>query len=226
MGLTKACFATATPSLHKPLLATPKYQNYYITLQHNKKTIYTLFGIIPMKTTVYMRIGFFSLFLSCLIFYAFAGCMNLIDFLNPKYKTSVYILTDGEEVLLHRFSGESETELFVVYFLGRTEKERIYWDVYNKEGFWAGKDIEIAHIYDKKIERYIRKNRNSYYVFSVSIDKKFIEETTDDEFIPNSNAVYKTHLLTDGRGIVVDSFKVQDTPKETAEYLLRVLKTI
>ncbi len=47
MGLTKACFATATPSLHKPLLATPKYQNYYITLQHNKKTIYTLLGIIP-----------------------------------------------------------------------------------------------------------------------------------------------------------------------------------
>ncbi len=48
MGLTKACFATATPSLHKPLLVTPKYQNYYITLQHNKKTIYTLLGIIPL----------------------------------------------------------------------------------------------------------------------------------------------------------------------------------
>lgn len=145
------------------------------------------------------------------------------DFLNPKYKTSALMLTDGEKNMLPCFSGENETDLYTVYFLGRTEEERIFWDVYNKNGFWKGKDSEQAHLYAKDIEQCINARIKRYNVFAIAIDKGMIEETTEDEFLPTENAVYKTYLLTGEGWIIADSFKVQDTPKETMEYLMNIL---
>ena len=133
------------------------------------------------------------------------------------------IFTDGEATLLPYFSGENATNLYTVYFLGRTEREREYWDVYNKNGFWKGKDSEQMHIYTKDIERYINANIKQYYIFTIAIEKRMIKETAENEFLPNSGAVYKTYLLTDGKWIVTDSFNVQETPKETAEYLINIL---
>jgi hypothetical protein len=133
------------------------------------------------------------------------------------------IFTDGEATLLPYFSGENATNLYTVYFLGRTEREREYWDVYNKNGFWKGKDSEQMHIYTKDIERYINANIKQYYIFAIAIEKRMIKETAENEFLPNSGAVYKTYLLTDGKWIVTDSFNVQETPKETAEYLINIL---
>jgi len=146
-----------------------------------------------------------------------------IDFLNPKNRTSALTLTDGERKMLPCFSGESEIYLYTVYFLGRTEEERTFWDVYNENGFWKGKDSEQAHLYAKDMERCIDARIKRYNIFAIAIDKGMIKETTEDEFLPDSNAVYKTYLLTDGKWIITDSFKVQDTPKETMEYLMNVL---
>ena len=146
-----------------------------------------------------------------------------IDFLNPKNRTSALTLTDGERKMLPCFSGESEIYLYTVYFLGRTEEERTFWDVYNENGFWKGKDSEQAHLYEKDMERCIDARIKRYNIFAIAIDKGMIKETTEDEFLPDSNAVYKTYLLTDGKWIITDSFKVQDTPKETMEYLMNVL---
>ncbi len=145
------------------------------------------------------------------------------DFLNIKNRTSSLIFTDGEATILPYFSGENTTNLYTVYYLGRTEEERKYWDVYNKNGFWKGKDSEQAHMYTEDIEQYINAEIKKYHVFAIAINKKMIKETAEDEFLPDSNAVYKTYLLTDGKWTVVDSFKVQDTPKETAEYLMNIL---
>lgn len=145
------------------------------------------------------------------------------DFLNPKYKTSVFMLTDGEKNMLPYFSGENETDLYTVYFLGRTEEERNFWDVYNKKGFWKGKDSEQAHLYAKEMEQCIDVRIKRYDIFAIAIDKGMIEETTEDEFLPTENAVYKTYLLTGEGWIIADSFKVQDTPKETMEYLMNIL---
>ena len=73
-----------------------------------------------------------------------------IDFLNKQNRTSTLLLSDGEKTLLPYFSGENATDLYTVYFLGRTERERQYWDVYNKKGFWKGKDSERIHLYTKE----------------------------------------------------------------------------
>ena len=51
-----------------------------------------------------------------------------------------------------------------------------------------------------------------------------IKENAEDEFQPNSNALYKTYLLTDGEWIIADSFNVKNTPKETADYLINIIK--
>ena len=145
------------------------------------------------------------------------------NFLNIQNRTSSLIFTDGEATLLPYFSGENATNLYTVYFLGRTEREREYWDVYNKNGFWKGKDSEQMHIYIKDIEQYINANIKQYYIFAIAIEKRMIKETAENEFLPNSAAVYKTYLLTDGKWIATDSFNVQETPKETAEYLINIL---
>lgn len=55
------------------------------------------------------------------------------DFLNINDRTSALRFTDGEQIMLPCFSGENNTELYVVYFLGRTEKERSFWDVLRKD---------------------------------------------------------------------------------------------
>ena len=145
------------------------------------------------------------------------------NFLNIQNRTSSLIFTDGEATLLPYFSGENATNLYTVYFLGRTEREREYWDVYNKNGFWKGKDSEQMHIYTKDIEQYINAKIKQYYIFAIAIEKRMIKETAENEFLPDSAAVYKTYLLTDGKWIAADSFNVQDTPKETAEYLINIL---
>lgn len=147
-----------------------------------------------------------------------------IDFLNKQNRTSTLLLSDGEKTLLPYFSGENATDLYAVYFLGRTERERQYWDVYNKKGFWKGKDSERIHLYTKEIEQYLNAKREQYYIFSICIKKSMIKENAEDEFQPNSNAIYKTYLLTDGEWIIADSFNVKNTPKETADYLINIIK--
>ena len=51
-----------------------------------------------------------------------------------------------------------------------------------------------------------------------------IKENAEDEFQPNSNAIYKTYLLTDGDWIIADIVNVKNTPKETADYLINIIK--
>ena len=133
------------------------------------------------------------------------------------------MFTDGESTILPYFSGEDATNLYTVYFLGSTRHEREYWDVYNKNGFWKGRDSEQAHMYARDIERHIDARIKQYRIFAIAIDKRMIKETAENEFLPKSDAIYKTYLLTGGKWILVDSFKVQDTPKETAEYLVNIL---
>jgi len=71
------------------------------------------------------------------------------DFLNPKYKTSALMLTDGEKNMLPCFSGENETDLYTVYFLGRTEEERIFWDVIKM--VFGREKTASRHIYMQRI---------------------------------------------------------------------------
>ncbi|MGP1437422.1 MAG: hypothetical protein ACTTKN_12535 [Phocaeicola sp.] len=148
---------------------------------------------------------------------------NVRDFLNINNRTSALRLTDGEQLMLPCFSGESKTELYMVYFVGRTEKERSFWDVYNKNGFWKGKDNEQVHRYSKNMERYINARITRYDVFAIALDKRMVKDITEDEFQPDCNAVYKTYLLANGKWIQADSFKVQDVPKDTGRYLMNIL---
>ena len=161
----------------------------------------------------------------------FGGCVNSVasaghilkgnaeddvkDFLNANDRTSALRFTDGEQIMLPCFSGENNTELYVVYFLGRTEKERSFWDVYNKKGYWKGKDAEQVYRYEKDMERYINARITRYDVFAIALNKEMVKDIKGDEFQPDSNAVYKTYLLTNGKWIQTDSFKVQDAPKDT-----------
>ena len=151
-----------------------------------------------------------------------AGLIPL-DFMNSRYRTSPLSLTDGESPMLPFFSGETHTQLYTVYFVGRTEKERSFWDVYNKEGFWKGKDKGRIELYAKSIERHIKVNAKLYNVFVIALNKAMVKMTTTDEFLPDTNAVYKTYLLTNGEWTEVDSFDIQRTPKNTAAYLMSVL---
>ena len=151
-----------------------------------------------------------------------AGLIPL-DFMNSRYKTSPLSLTDGESPMLPFFSGETHTQLYTVYFVGRTEKERSFWDVYNKEGFWKGKDKGRIELYAKSIERHIKVNAKLYNVFVIALNKVMVKMTTTDEFSPDTNAVYKTYLQTNGEWTEVDSFEIQCTPKNTAAYLMSVL---
>ena len=146
-----------------------------------------------------------------------------LDFMNSRYRTSPLSLTDGESPMLPFFSGETHTQLYTVYFVGRTEKERSFWDVYNKEGFWKGKDKDRIELYAKSIERHIKVNAKLYNVFVIALNKVMVKMTTTDEFSPDTNAVYKTYLLTNGEWTEVDSFEIQCTPKNTAAYLMSVL---
>ena len=168
----------------------------------------------------------------------FGGCVNSVasaghilkgnaeddakNFLNINDRTSALRFTDGEQIMLPCFSGENNTELYVVYFLGRTEKERSFWDVYNKKGYWKGKDAEQAYRYEKDMERYINARITRYDVFAIALNKEMVKDIKGDEFQPDSNAVYKTYLLTNGKWIQTDSFKVQDAPKDTGEYLMNI----
>ena len=168
----------------------------------------------------------------------FGGCVNSVasaghilkgnaeddakNFLNINDRTSALRFTDGEQIMLPCFSGENNTELYVVYFLGRTEKERSFWDVYNKKGYWKGKDAEQVYRYEKDMERYINARITRYDVFAIALNKKMVKDIKGDEFQPDSNAVYKTYLLTNGKWIQTDSFKVQDAPKDTGEYLMNI----
>lgn len=147
---------------------------------------------------------------------------NVRDFLNINNRTSALRLTDGEQLMLPCFSGESKTELYMVYFVGRTEKERSFWDVYNKNGFWKGKDNEQVHRYSKNMERYINARITRYDVFAIALDKRMVKDITEDEFQPDCNAVYRTYLLANGKWIQADSFKVQDVPKDTGRYLMNI----
>ena len=146
-----------------------------------------------------------------------------LDFMNSRYRTSPLSLTDGERPMLPFFSGETHTQLYTVYFVGRTEKERNFWDVYNKEGFWKGKDKDRIELYAKSIERHIKVNAKQYNVFAIALNKSMIKMTTTDDFSPDTNAVYKTYLLTNGEWTEVDSFDIQRTPKNTSAYLMSVL---
>ena len=125
--------------------------------------------------------------------------------------------------MLPFFSGETHTQLYTVYFVGRTEKERNFWDVYNKEGFWKGKDKDRIELYAKSIERHIKVNAKQYNVFAIALNKSMIKMTTTDDFSPDTNAVYKTYLQTNGEWTEVDSFDIQRTPKNTSAYLMSVL---
>ncbi|AKU69668.1 hypothetical protein ADJ77_04855 [Prevotella fusca JCM 17724] len=147
---------------------------------------------------------------------------NVKDFLNTNDRTSGLRLTDGEQLMLPCFSGESKTELYIVYFVGRTEKERSFWDVYSKNGFWKGKNNEQVHRYSKDMERYINARINQYDVFAIALNKRMVKDIREDEFLPDSNAVYKTYLLTNGKWIQTDSFRVQDVPKDTGRYLMNI----
>lgn len=147
---------------------------------------------------------------------------NVRDFLNINNRTSALRLTDGEQLMLPCFSGESKTELYMVYFVGRTEKERSFWDVYNKNGFWKGKNNEQVHRYSKNMERYINARITRYDVFAIALDKRMVKDITEDEFQPDCNAVYRTYLLANGKWIQADSFKVQDVPKDTGRYLMNI----
>ena len=151
-----------------------------------------------------------------------AGLIPL-DFMNSRYRTSPLSLTDGESPMLPFFSGETHTQLYTVYFVGRTEKERNFWDVYNKEGFWKGKDKDRIELYARSIERHIKVNAKQYNVFAIALNKSMIKMTTTDDFSPDTNAVYKTYLQTNGEWAEVDSFDIQQTPKNLAAYLMSVL---
>ena len=125
--------------------------------------------------------------------------------------------------MLPFFSGETHTQLYTVYFVGRTEKERNFWDVYNKKGFWKGKDKGRIELYAKSIERHIKVNAKQYNVFVIALNKSMIKMTTTDDFSPDTNAVYKTYLLTNGEWTEVDSFDIQRTPKNMAAYFMSLL---
>ena len=47
--------------------------------------------------------------------------------------------------------------------------------------------------------------------------------TTTDDFSPDTNAVYKTYLQTNGEWTEVDSFDIRRTPKNTSAYLMSLL---
>ncbi len=164
-----------------------------------------------------------ALMLFGLLVHAYSARLIPLDFMNSRYRTSPLSLTDGERPMLPFFSGETHTQLYTVYFVGRTEKERNFWDVYNKEGFWKGKDKDRIEPYARSIERHIKVNAKQYNVFAIALNKSMIKMTTTDDFSPDTNAVYKTYLQTNGEWTEVDSFDIQQTPKNTAAYLMNVL---
>jgi len=143
--------------------------------------------------------------------------------MESKHRTSPFALTDGEETMLPYFTGETSTCLYTVYFLGRTAKERSFWDVYNKVGFWKDKDNERPHLYAKDIERHITTAIKQYNIFAIAIDKGMIKDIQKGDFTPNDDAQYTTFLLKEGKWTVVDSFNVMQSPTNTAEYLMKVL---
>lgn len=154
-----------------------------------------------------------------------AWCLHAtpIDFMESKHRTSPFAPTDGEETMLPYFTGETSTCLYTVYFLGRTAKERSFWDVYNKVGFWKDKDNERPHLYAKDIERHITTAIKQYNIFAIAIDKGMIKDIQKGDFTPNDDALYATFLLKEGKWTVVDSFNVMQSPTNTAEYLMKVL---
>lgn len=169
-----------------------------------------------------MRLFTTILLLLSLLSDAHCNKMKPADFLDSRHRTSAFSLTDGEDELLPCFSGETATCLYTVYFLGRTEKERAFWDVYNKSGFWKGKDCERPQLYVKNIEQHIIANIKQYAVFAIAINKSMIKHQADD-FLPDANAVYVTYLQKGRKWIAADSFNVENTPTNTAAYLMNVL---
>ena len=164
-----------------------------------------------------------ALMLLGLLVHAYSARLIPLDFMNSRYRTSPLSLTDGESPMLPFFSGETHTQLYTVYFVGRTEKERNFWDVYNKKGFWKGKDKDRIEPYARSIERHIKVNAKQYNVFAIALNKSMIKMTTTDDFSPDTNAVYKTYLQTNGEWTEVDSFDIQRTPKNTSAYLMSLL---
>ena len=96
--------------------------------------------------------------------------------------------------------------------------------MWKNQGSWNFFHAKLIPNSSKEIEQYLNAKREQYYIFSICIKKSMIKENAEDEFQPNSNAIYKTYLLTDGEWIIADSFNVKNTPKETADYLINIIK--
>ena len=117
-----------------------------------------------MSITINKRHFVLAIFLFSVFVHAWCLRAATTNFLERKHRTSSFALTDGEETMLPYFTGETSTCLYTVYFLGDSPKERSFWDVYNKAGFWKGKDNERPHLYTKDIERHIKTAIKQYNI--------------------------------------------------------------
>ena len=176
-----------------------------------------------MSITINKRHFVLAIFLFSVFVHAWCLRAATTNFLERKHRTSSFALTDGEETMLPYFTGETSTCLYTVYFLGDSPKERSFWDVYNKAGFWKGKDNERPHLYTKEIERHIKTAIKQYNIYAIALNKSMIKSNSKGDFTPNADAQYTTFQLKEGKWTSVDCFNVMQSPTNTAKYLLTLL---
>lgn len=141
-----------------------------------------------------------------------------------RRKDTAFDLTDEGDTPVPYYSGETDSTLFSVYYIGKTARERNFWSAYNKRGFWKQHDIEQHNRYSRDIETYLKTYQKRYYVFYIMLNKRFITEPMADEFTPAIGAVYQVYILKKHCWQPIGTLTVDHALSNIVPHLFRLLK--
>ncbi|KFF27840.1 hypothetical protein [Chryseobacterium vrystaatense] len=143
-----------------------------------------------------------------------------INFFDDKYKKGGYYIPDnltGDIYPMYSYMDE-KFGAFSVNYIGKTEEEQDFWNVYNQNGFF--KNNKIEDVSSDVIEKSIKARVENYYIIVDYLDKKYIRnfDKQSGEFDISDEASESIYIYDNGKWLLLEEIKNIKKPNKTRDF--------
>lgn len=150
---------------------------------------------------------------------------TLPDFLSEKFRTAEIQLFDSPNpVPMYPFEVKG-SGLGTIYFLGKTEKIRNYWNPENSQGFF-GAAVDFESLADNSVKIKNNIKNEDYYIIASFLPQKYIQYITKyhDEFEIADDAITSFYLLKGEKWILLKNILTERIPGDVRSFLVDILR--
>lgn len=153
-----------------------------------------------------------------------------INFLDLKYQKEGYSIPDNLTDNLNPSYSFFDINVggFTVDYIGKTKKERDFWDIKNSSDYFNNDLPEDKVKKSNRIRDILKTRKDNYYIIANYLDKKYIQnfDVISGEFDITENAERKIYLYSkNNKWEILKSIKSKDIPEDYLKFCLDLLKS-